>query len=286
MPEGPEVCITAQYLLSILNNKTIKYISNKNYKSIINYKIKDVNTKGKLLWFTLIKNNLTYYLICHFGLTGEWSFDKNEYNKLIILLNDDTKLYYNDLRNFGRMLLIKDKILLDKEINKLAPDFLKTEFTNDEFIEQFKKYMNKTIKRKNMLLVKVLMDQKAIGSGIGNYLSSEILYNAKLSPKRTLKSLSNNDLKKLSQSIKYIMKLSYYNNPTGYMTNFDKFILKHKKGIDNGKYPNYHQDIKLKKSDQFKFNVYRRKLDNNGNKVLADKINNNRTTYWIPNIQK
>ena len=42
-------------------------------------------------------------------------------------------------------------------------------------------------------LVKVLMDQQALVSGIGNYLVAEILYDAKLNPHRELDKLSNKE---------------------------------------------------------------------------------------------
>ena len=53
------------------------------------------------------------------------------------------------------------------------------------------------------------MDQTTRGgilSGIGNYLAAEILYAAKLSPKRKLSSLDDIDIKKLTKAIKIIIK--------------------------------------------------------------------------------
>jgi len=284
MPEGPEVCITAQYLLSRLKNKTITKISKKFSLNIVNYKIKHIDSKGKILWFELVNASKTIYLISQFGLTGEWSFEDDN-NKLTIQFNDDINLYYNDVRGFGKINITNKKKELDTKLNKISVDLLKTDFIDDEFLETFNMYKNKSQRRKKMLIVKLLMDQHGIGSGIGNYLVCEILYHAKLSPFRTLDSLSNTEIKRLSHSIKYIMKLSYYNNSTGYMTHFSEFIHEHKIGIDNGKYPNYHPDIKLKKSQKFKFHVYRKQTDDKGNKVIADKIINNRSTYWIPEIQ-
>jgi len=71
------------------------------------------------------------------------------------------------------------------------------------------------------------------------------------------------------------------------MTNFGDFISAHKKGIDSGKYPDYHPDIKLISTDKFDFKVYRKSKDSLDNPVVGDKtINKNRTTYWVPNVQK
>ena len=141
-----------------------------------------------------------------------------------------------------------------------------------------------------MKIIKVLMNQdksNGIGSGLGNYLCSEILYKSKLSPYRTLKSLTRKDIDNLCYSIKYIIKLSYYNNSTTYINSIPKkFIESHKTEIDNGKYPNYHSDIKFKKNQIFEFEIYGKKIDKLGNEIYPDKIiNKGRTTYWVKNIQ-
>ena len=129
-------------------------------------------------------------------------------------------------------------------------------------------------------------NDKGIGSGIGNYLSAEIMYNAKLSPHRTIGSLTDSEINSLCNSIKYIMKLSYYNNKTGYMSNFGKFTEVHRKGIDDGRFPNFHDSIKFKEGDEFEFKVYRMKTDSHGNEIIADSsINNDRTSWWVPNVQ-
>lgn len=71
------------------------------------------------------------------------------------------------------------------------------------------------------------------------------------------------------------------------MAEFGSFIDVHKKGIDNKLYPDYHTDVKLKKTDKFKFKVYQQTEDPLGNPVEKDKtINKGRTVYWVPKIQK
>lgn len=124
-------------------------------------------------------------------------------------------------------------------------------------------------------------------SGLGNYLTPEILYHCKLRPDREMGSLKTNEIINLSKSIKYKTKLSYYNNSTGYMTNFGDFIKLHKERIDNGQYPEYHTDTILKSKEIFEFNVYQKKKDPFGNDVTADKeINKGRTSYWVESVQK
>lgn len=306
MPEGPEICITSQFLLSKLKGCTFlklevksgKYmrlqLKGKNFLDGINkYVLKDIQSKGKIMWFKLKNKEKGYlYIISQFGLTGEWSFEKSNNPRLVIQIENIDKtldLYYYDNRNFGNIYITDNKDDLDDKIDNLAPDLLQTEFTDDTFNMWIKKYLEKSKKRSDTLLGKLLMIQdkkKGIGSGIGNYLAAEIMYNAKLSPHRKIGSLTQTEITTLCHSIKYIIKLSYYNNTIGYMTSFGSFSDVHKKGIDEGDFPNFHKDIKLKKSDKFEFKVYGLKKDLHGNNVTADTtINKDRTTWWVPNVQ-
>ena len=307
MPEGPEVLITAQYLFSkikhcevneikILGGKySHKELSGKHFlNGTTRYTLMNINTKGKLLWFTMVNNkNKQLFLLSHFGLTGGWSFDKSKDNKIELKLtknNEPLSIYYDDPRNFGSVMITDDQTTLTSKLNKLAPDFLQESFSDDDFYSRIKTFLNKSKKRSNVLLGKLLMRQNksdGIGSGIGNYLAPEIMYDAKISPLRTIGSLSKMDIFALAHSIKYIIKLSYFNNKTGYMANFGTFTREHKKGIQSGLYPDYHPDIILKSADAFEFKVYRQKVDPYGNEVKIDKtINDNRSTYWVPNVQK
>lgn len=309
MPEGPEICITAQYLNTKINHRIVhkmEIISGKYLKKDLagkdildgntQYVIDDIKSKGKILWFELYNkadkaNKL--YIISQFGLTGEWGFHKNNGSRIRLIVsnvNDDKKynLYYSDDRNFGNIIITNNRQVLQNKIDQLAPDFLQQEYDDNTFKEWFKNFVNKTKARGKMILGVVLMHQKTsdgLGSGIGNYLASEIMYDAHLSPHRTLNSLTDAEILKLGHSIRYMMKLSYYNNTTGYMTHFDEFIPIHKKGIDTGIYPNFQSDINLA-DKAFEFKVYRKKHDPFGNPVKHDTtVNNKRTTHWVPKTQ-
>ena len=143
-------------------------------------------------------------------------------------------------------------------------------------------------KRKDVPIVKALLRQDlkdGIGSGIGNYLSSEILYRAGISPHRTVGSLDKDELTVLSHTIKYVTKLCYMSNITGYMKKLTDFVKKHKDLVDRGKFPDYHPDITVPKNQTFEFLVYGRDVDNQGNRIEKDTIDPTRTTYWVPDVQ-
>lgn len=290
MPEAPEIALSAQILETKLKGKiltSIEFVSGRygpersepngfsEFKSNLPMRITKVDSKGKFMWFVLrttdLSPNKNQYVWNTFGLTGMWSFIKPKHVRAVLKFDDgDLIAYYSDMRNFGTFKFSDSSTELESKLDTLGPDVLKDESFD---LSVLKKYKNP--------IVKVLTEQKIL-SGIGNYLSAEILYKARISPHRPANSLTMTELEKLAHSIKYVTKLAYVKNDIGYMIN-----LKHEKELIVKK--NYHPDIKLDESDintGFEFNVYGRKTDPLGNKVTADKIITGRTTYWVKNLQK
>lgn len=304
MPELCEVALTAQYLLTKLKNK---YITNaeivagkykKHELKGINYlinkknKIINIDTKGKFMWFELKdENDRNLYILNWFGLTGDWTFENSSMSRVIFTINNDnnkTKLYFNDQRNFGILQITHDKKILDDKLNSLAPDLLKTNFSVQQFHKWFTDYLEKFPKRKHIKIVALLMKQDiddGIVSGIGNYMSSEILYRAKILPNREIGKLTDADIDRLAKTIKMVVKMCYLTNKTGYMQDFEDFVDEHLEGVKKGIYPNYHPDIPLKSVPEFEFLVYKLKKDKYGNPVSTENIIPMRTTYFVKNVQ-
>ncbi len=250
MPELPEVEITVNFLKKKILGKKIKDVALEaeeiikkpkigTFKKIIKGKqIKDIQRKGKNILFFLSKD---YILLFHLKLTGhlllgKWKKEKgkwtplkegplkedplNKFLRVIFILDDGEMLALSDLRKFAKIELGKEKEIL-KELEKLGPNPLEIS------LEEFKKRVQK---RKKSEIKKVLMQQEVI-SGIGNIYSAEALWEAKISPFRKVKELSEGDLKKLFQSIKKILKeaiklqgesISDWRKPDGEKGNYDK----------------------------------------------------------------
>lgn len=294
MPEGPDIYLLSQYLNYMLQHKYIdgnihvltgKYIKKKiiGIEKINNetfYKIKHIKSKGKVLY---IKLSSKLYIYITFGLTGKLTFDtENNIRAYFNIYNNnkifEKKLYYVDNVNFGNM-YIYNKFEFNNLINNLGRDFIKHPYTNDEMYNHINNYIKLRKNNGNNIILKYLLEQhknKSLGSGIGNYLVSEILYHAKLSPYRTLASLSQNDIYFLNNSIQYILKLSYFFNNTynNIPADIKNKILSY----------NILPDIKLLQNE-FTFKVYNNILDPYGNIVLHDKIIKNRITYWCNLLQ-
>ena len=307
MPEVCEIAVTAQYLMSKIKNRYItsatvlsgRYthehlegleLLNKNNP----IKIIKIDSKGKFLWFELENDNKEkIYIMNTFGLTGDWGFEKQKNRFKISITNKDKDkkyaLYFTDDRNFGTLFITKDINDLNKKLDKLAPDLLKTNFTPNDYLKNFKEFIDKSKSKKNIPIVKFLMSQDkkdSIGSGIGNYLSVEILYRAKISPHRKLGDFSDSEILLLAKTIKKTIKLCYMSNIIGYMIRLEKYIPKHREQIKKGKLPEYHDDVKIKENEEFEFLVYMQKKDKLGNEVIRDEIIKGRSTYWVPSIQK
>ncbi len=288
MPEIAEVALTAEILESHFKNKTLvsfdiisgRYTKREpdgyeEFLEALSLKVKKINSRGKFLWFELYnpknKNEAHWYIWNTLGLTGMWSLFEPNHNRAVLTFKNDEVAYFSDMRNFGTFKFGNDESALDEKLEELSPDFLKDE---DFDLYRIKKY--------KIPIVKILMDQKKIGSGIGNYLVAEILYRAKLSPHRKGSSLTDEEIVTLEYWIKYVIKLSYIDNHIGYMVGLEEESQKIKK-------KNYHPDIKLKEKT-FKFLVYQKKEDPYGHKVKRDKIVGSgktlRTTFWVPSVQK
>lgn len=302
MPEICEVAITTHFIYKYFKNHTLTNINIlsgrythqelKGLDNIINdlpLKLLNISFKGKFMWFELENNN---YILNTFGLTGYWSINENTHNRVEFIFKKNKKikkLYFGDMRNFGTIECTNDISIVNKKINKLAMDPLQTNYTCNDFYELFEKF-RQTKKHNSMKIIKLLMGQNkndGIVCGLGNYLAPEILVRSKISPHRTLESLSKKDIIKLCEKMKYTLKLCYlHNSPDYYLSHISDFIDIHKNLVMKNKFENFIPEVSIDKNNKFEFIVYRQKEDNKGNKIKADKIINGRTTYWNPSIQK
>ena len=121
------------------------------------------------------------------------------------------------------------------------------------------------IRSKNdRVITENLMDQ-AIVSGVGNYLKSECLYFAGISPHRVCSSISDQDLRHLNNTIKSVIRQSYKTGGATIYT-FQNF-----EG-EKGQYTS-------------RFAVYNQENDPQGREVQSFTSPEGRTTFWVPEAQ-
>ena len=120
--------------------------------------------------------------------------EQNNHTRVIFTFKDKSKLIFNDLRTFGILRVINLEEL-KLELNKFGKEALDIDF----------KYLKSISQKKETCIKTLLLNQKLV-AGIGNIYADEALFLAELLPWRMGKSLKNNELKKLTQSIKQILR--------------------------------------------------------------------------------
>lgn len=272
MPEGPEVTIISEDLNKILKNKKIigfgitdtgRYRNKApdNYNEISKHlplKILEVKNKGKLIYFTFEKR---FFMLNTLGMSGIWRKQKDKHTcfEIVYLKNGkENSIYFTDQRHFGTLKFLTTKGDLDEKLSQIGPDMLNDpDMSFDLFKRRIEKY-------KNWNIVKVLMCQKII-SGVGNYLKSESLYHARISPFKNVEELEKKELERLYKSIR-LKIVSSYNEGGVSVKNFTD--VDDKKG-------QYH----------FTFEVYCKKTDPYGNKIEKVVLSDKRSTYYVPKLQ-
>ncbi|MCL4419059.1 bifunctional DNA-formamidopyrimidine glycosylase/DNA-(apurinic or apyrimidinic site) lyase [Patescibacteria group bacterium] len=192
----------------------------------IGSKVTDIKRVGKGL---IIELNNGFDLAIHLKLTGQLIYqgiettgievsDKaggalpSKHTHIIFTLDPSAgsgqaaKLFYNDLRKFGWIRVIRESEVknlpffkeMGPEPYKL-PDLNQKTLTLSDF---------QLIVRKSGLPIKILlMDQKKIG-GIGNIYANEALFKAKISPQRKANNLSDREIKQLYKEIFEVIRES------------------------------------------------------------------------------
>jgi DNA-formamidopyrimidine glycosylase len=282
MPEGPEVNIIKDGLNHLLQNKLIIDVIfpegskfNKktpdgynDFKELLPLKIKEIKSKGKLIYFVFEKG---WFLICRLLLSGGWYLEKaHKHNHCqIIYKNKETKeetkdkdndsIWFIDPRHFATLKWTNDKKVIDDILDDIGPDLLNDKISESEYLEKMK---NKKNSKKKLAVV--MMDQ-SVFSGIGNYLKSEILYETKVSPNSVISNIPDTILSNL------------------FKITLDKIQTSYKAGGASVK--NY-SDISGKEGEySFTFSVYQKKKDPLGNKVIMEKTKDGRSSYYVPEIQ-
>lgn len=215
MPELPEVETIRNQLEKLIIGKQmlkvdvglakmIKLPLVKFRKIVIGSKIKKISRRAKILIFELSNG---WSILVHLKMSGRLIFRKKEaklqtedtkWNHLIYYFRDGSRLFHNDLRQFGYVKLIKTDELADffkKE--KLGPEPLKKDFTLIDLSAILKQKPKAKIKQ-------FLIDQQNI-SGIGNIYSDEILFFAGVHPLRRVIELKPVEIKKIFDGIKKIL---------------------------------------------------------------------------------
>lgn len=276
MPELPEVQTIVSDLKKVLPGLKITgfWTDIASFRKIKNKavarKILGLERKGKNILIHL-SGNLT--LLVHQKMTGHLLYGKwqkknntwkstilgplndpeNRFIRLLFFLSNGHQLALCDMRKFAKVLVWPtDKLGELNDIKNLGPDPFDKNLTFSKFKEIIMgnpPSLNLPVRqaglRKGAVKI-VLMDQSLI-SGIGNIYSDEILWKAGVHPLKPAQKLKNEEIKKIYQAIRPILKKAIEARGSSYIDYRDAFGRK-------GKYQEMHYayqmtGMKCKKKD-------------------------------------
>jgi formamidopyrimidine-DNA glycosylase len=228
MPELPEVETIRIGLNRLLPGLVIEAIDCTNPKSfmataedvrsyLLGAKVLSVSRRAKVL---LIELSTHYSLIIHLKMTGQLVFQGRDVHfgaghptnsligqlpdkstRVLFSFLDGSRLYFNDQRKFGWVLLMPSSEVYDINfMHKLGPEPLGTDFTWEVLKLRLSRRPNTSIKV-------ALLDQTVV-AGVGNIYADESLWGAKIHPQRLVRSLTDANIKALYLALVAVLRIS------------------------------------------------------------------------------
>ena len=271
MPELPEVITVTKHMNNLIKGKIIKYVqinlpkmikgisSSEFIMQVQGAKIISVFNEGK--WI-IIKLNNSKYIINHLRLEGKFRTEEikgvdPKHDHVVFTFNDETKLMFNDTRQFGTFHLKGNDYKSQKPISALGKSF-------DELST---KWLKERLMNKRIAIKTTMLDQ-TIAVGLGNIYINEVLWKIKLNPNTPANELTDKQYKKLIDTSKDILDKATQMGGSSIATYSSL----------NGVKGEYQNELKVhgKKGDP----CYRC-----GVKIEKEKVNG-RGTYFCPSCQK
>jgi formamidopyrimidine-DNA glycosylase len=264
MPEGAEVKIIGEDLAKWVSKQkilNIEIVSGRYLKKemqgltyvIANLPIEvvGIGVHGKFLYWITRSDIFIYSTL---GMTGTWSRNKTKHTR-VIFHTSNGNVCFNDQRNFGTIKFVEGRSSLILKLTSLGPDMLSENISNEKFLSCFRN-------KKNWAISKALMDQSVV-SGIGNYVKSESLWRAKISPHRIIEAMSEEELLLVKKYCQEVLIESYSAGATLSEDGMNRI---------KGQY-------------NTRFAVYNNTKDPDGNTVIKEATPDGRNTYWVPSVQ-
>lgn len=146
-------------------------------------------------------------LMIHLRMTGQFLLStgqvpRNQHEHIVIRFSDGRILRYRDTRKFGRWLLTQRPEIV---LKRLGPEPLSPQFNCHVLAKRLKAHQRR--------LKSLLLDQSVI-AGLGNIYVDEALWQARLHPLRLSQSLSGDDLRRLCQGVRMVLRRGIRNRGT------------------------------------------------------------------------
>jgi formamidopyrimidine-DNA glycosylase len=160
--------------------------------------VRAVHRRGKYIWLQLDEPPLPLF---HFGMTGSFRVyrdprERPRFWKAEIVAEDQTYLAMTNARRLGRIRLV-DRPLADPPVCRLGFDPL-LDLPPTAWFEQA------LAKRKTA--IKALLLDQTFAAGVGNWIADEVLYQARIDPRRRAGDLSREEVARLRQKLRDVVR--------------------------------------------------------------------------------
>ncbi len=225
VPELPEAEVLSRELQKKITGKRIVDVDARQPKALnlppnelkrrAQGRVRDVTRRAKSV---VIQYEGNGRLWLHLGLrtSAGWAraseVPASAFLKLVL---DDGHAFYMDKTFMGKALYFTDEEY-SRRWNEYGPEPLDPGFTPHRLEEILQSKPNSSIKT-------LLMDQEQI-AGIGNVYSDEILFVARIRPDRKASSLSDNEIEKLFQAIRQVLREAIEKGGSPEWTDFEGHV--------------------------------------------------------------
>ena len=213
MPELPEVQTIVNGLNQKILGKEIQEIIELRQGTVLGQipvtslgSITSISRRGK---YVILQTSRDYKLVIHLRMTGKLIFETDltktsDHARAEIIFNDNTKLIFNDVRTFGKILIygMNDKVI---SLEKLGMEPLSNEF---DVV-----YLKNKLKNRKTPIKNILLDQTVI-AGLGNIYVAEILFRVKIHPVTPANKIKVTGLKKIVSETKNVLHEAIKHNGT------------------------------------------------------------------------
>lgn len=160
--------------------------------------VRGVKRRGKHLWLELDRRP---WPSLHFGMTGWLEFyrrpeDRPRFWKLELTMDDGRRMAFRDARRFGRLRLQQDP--------ENEPPIALLGFDALDGLPNARD-LHAHLARRRAPLKAVLLDQ-SLFAGVGNWIADEVLYQARLSPRRLASRLTRLEVSRLRSRLLAIVR--------------------------------------------------------------------------------
>ena len=216
MPELPEIETIVNGLDQLIPGRILEEVtwdwersfpnSQEALDSVIGNTITVVRRRGKAV---LIELSSRKTIMVHLKMTGQLVFQgsgavspfPDRSTRVIFHFSDGSRLYFNDIRKFGRVWILTPKELKEnKFLNSLGPEPLSRGFTAKVFQERM-------LQREGTFVKAALLDQTVV-AGIGNIYCDEALFLSGIMPDPRVRTLTNEEFTRLHRAIRKVLRLA------------------------------------------------------------------------------